>query len=200
MMSESSAASAASQRIVAVGIVLWAILSSACSGAATDGGGLGTVERSDEAGASDPTSEASSDGSSADEPPSGPAYTGKPIADPEDAASGSIASADGRCPIPDTLDEYGAGCSSCAASHCVNALSECDPTMVSACTAYYCPTQCPQPREGGANGDACAEVMQCCPTLFGTALGLQCLGIQAGSAQSDCQMILTQAQAIGHCQ
>src|ERR1700677_558193 len=150
MMSESSAAPAASQRIAAaVGIVFWAILWSACSATTTNGGGLGTVDRSDEGGASDPPSEASSDGSSADEPPSGPAYTGKPIADPEDAASGSIASADGRCPIPDTLDAYGASCSSCAASHCVNALSECDPTMVNACTAYYCPTQCPQPREGG---------------------------------------------------
>jgi hypothetical protein len=201
MMSESSAAPAASRRIAAVvGIVFWATLSSACSGASTDGGGLATVERGDEAGAGDPTSEASSDGSSADEPPSGPAYMGKPIADPEDAGSGSIASADGRCPIPDTLDEYGASCSSCAGSHCVNALSECDPTMVNACTAYYCPTQCPQPREAGASGDACAQVMQCCPTLFGTALGLQCLGIQASSAQSDCQMILTQAQAIGHCE
>jgi hypothetical protein len=202
MMTQSNAALAASSRVAAaIRIVLWVALSSACSGATPERGGLGTAGGNGEAGVVDPPSDGDPDSATAEDVPSGPAYTGKPIVDQERDASGSIASPDGSCPIPDTLGAYGATCSSCAQTHCASALSECDPTMVNACTEYYCPTQCPQPEgDGGAAVNACAKVVQCCPTLFGTPLGLTCIGYQAGSAQSACQSLLTQAQALGRCQ
>jgi hypothetical protein len=202
MMSQSDAALAASSGFVAVvRVVLWVALSSACSGASPDRGGLGNAGDDSEAGAGNSQSDGDTDSASADEGPGGPSYMGKPIADPERDASGSIASPDGSCPIPDTLEEYGAMCSSCAQSHCSSALSECDPTMVNACTEYYCPTQCPQPEtDSGVTTNPCPKIVQCCTSLFGTPLGLQCIGIQATSAQATCQSLLTQAQALGRCE
>jgi len=79
------------------------------------------------------------------------------------------------------------------------ALSECDPTMVNACTEYYCPTQCPQPESDGGGGNACARAVQCCPALLGTSLYFQCIGYKATSAQAPCQTLLSQAQAMGRC-
>ncbi len=178
-------------------VASWIALSWACSGAATEKSNLGGFERGDDAGA-DPPSEAGEDAASTDEGPSGPTYQGKPVDDPVSDASASIASADGYCPIPDSLVQYGAMCPSCAQSHCSSALAECDPTMVDACTEYYCPTQCFRPdASNGAN--ACAKVVQCCPSLFGTAPGLTCLSYNANSAQSACASLLSQAQALGRC-
>lgn len=180
--------------------MLWVVLS-ACSGTPTDSGGLGYMQKSDaDAGAADPTDEGGSDGAPAKEMPSGPAYQGKSLTDPDTDASGSVASADGNCPLTDMLGEYGLSCPSCVESHCSSALAMCDPTMVNACTEYYCPSQCPQLGDGGgAPANACAKVVQCCPTLLGTAFGLTCLMYQATSAQSSCEGLLTQAQAIGRC-
>jgi hypothetical protein len=202
MMSESSAAFAASPRAAgAVGVVLWVVLS-ACSGGATNGGGLGNDENSDDAGATDPTGEGGSESDSAPtkEMPSGPAYQGKSMNGEDSDASASVASPDGNCPLVDMLGEYGVSCQSCVESHCSSALAMCDPTMVNACTEYYCPSQCPQVGDGGgASANACAKVVQCCPTLLGTPLGLTCITYQASSAQSACQGLLMQAQAIGRC-
>jgi hypothetical protein len=203
MMSESSAAFAASPRVAgAIGVVLWVVLS-ACSGAPTDPGGLGYDQKSvDDAGAAatQPADEGGSDSAPPKEMPSGPAYQGKSMDDTESDASASVASADGNCPLNDILDDQGPSCSSCAASHCSSALAMCDPTMVNGCTEYYCPTQCPQLGDGGgASVNACAKVVQCCPTLLGTPFGLTCLTYQATSAQADCEGLLMQAQAIGRC-
>jgi hypothetical protein len=199
MLMQSSLARASRSRVVGVVMVASAItLSWACSGATPAGGNVGGFERSDDA-SGDPSSEAGDDAASVEEAPSGPTYQGKPVDDFGSDASASIASADGYCPILDSLVEYGAMCPSCAQSHCTTALGECDPTMVDGCTDYYCPTQCFRPdASNGAN--ACAIVMQCCPSLFGTALGLQCLSYQANSAQSACATLLSQAQALGRCQ
>jgi hypothetical protein len=178
-------------------VVPWVALSWACSGAATDGGRLGSFVRGDDSG-EDPTGEAGDDAPSADEAPSAPTYQGKPVNETESDASASVASADGYCPIPDSLVQYGVMCPSCAQSHCASALAECDPTMVNACTEYYCPTQCFRPdASNGAN--SCAKVVQCCPSLFGTAPGLTCLSYNANSAQSACASLLSQAQALGRC-
>ena len=202
-MSESTAAFAARPRVAgALGVLVWVVVS-ACSGAPTNPGGLGYAQKSgDDAGAADPTDEGgSSDSAPAKEMPSGPAYQGKSLTDPESDASGSVASADGNCPLTDMLGQYGLGCPSCVESHCSSALAMCDPTMVNACTEYYCPSQCPQLGDGGggASVNACAKVVQCCPTLLGTPLGLTCITYQASSAQSACQGLLMQAQAIGRC-
>ena len=178
-------------------VVPWVALLWACSGAATDGGRLGSFVRGDDSG-EDPTGEAGDDAPSADEAPSAPTYQGKPVNETESDASASVASADGYCPIPDSLVQYGVMCPSCAQSHCASALAECDPTMVNACTEYYCPTQCLRPdAQGGVN--LCGKAMQCCSTLVLTSLSFTCLGITASSGQSACQSLLTQAQAMGRC-
>jgi hypothetical protein len=203
MMSESSAALAARPRVAGVvGVVLWVVLS-ACSGAPTDPGSLGYEQQNDDdAGAAGSSDEggSGSDSAPAKDMPSDPGYQGKSLTDQESDASGSIASPDGSCPIVDMLGDQGLSCPSCVESHCASALSMCDPTMVNACTEYYCPSECPQVGDGGgASENACAKVVQCCPTLLGTALGLTCIAYQANSAQSSCQQLLTQAQAIGRC-
>jgi hypothetical protein len=198
MMMQVSAARAASPRVVrAVIVASWIALSWACSGTASEKGNLGGFAQGVDAGA-DPASEAGEDAASTDQGPSGPTYQGKPVDDPVSDASASVASADGYCPIPDSLLEYGAMCPSCTESHCSSALAECDPTMVNACTEYYCPTQCFRP-DAGNGANACAKLVQCCPTLFGTAPGLTCLSYNANSAQSACASLLSQAQMLGRC-
>ena len=112
--------------------------------------------------------------------------------------SGSIAAPDGSCPIPDSLTKSGLQCPSCATSHCASALSECDPTMVSACTNYYCPKQCISP--DAVASSACPILVSCCPTLFGTLLYNQCFQAQTGGVPSTCASFLSQAQGSGHCQ
>jgi hypothetical protein len=202
MMSESSAAFAASPRLAAaIGFLVWGALS-ACSGAATEQSGLGTAGDTEDAGGPASTDDGGTDGSSTQEVPGSPTYKGKNMNAPTPDASGSIASADGSCPLPDSLSSEGINCPSCAETNCASALSMCDPTMVNACTEYYCASQCLQLGDGGGGGtgNACAEVMQCCPTLLGTPLGLTCIGVQATSAQASCQSMLMQAQAIGRCQ
>ncbi len=103
MMSQSNAAFAASSGFVAVvRVVLWVALSSACSGASPDRGGLGNAGDDSEAGAVNSQSgDGDTDSASADEP-SSPSYMGKPIADPERDAGGAQASPHGRCPSPPT--------------------------------------------------------------------------------------------------
>jgi hypothetical protein len=153
----------------------------------------------DDAGMGDPVDEAGSEGGGADAA-SGPMYMGKPIVVQESDASGSIASSDGYCPIPDMLAGYGVMCPSCAQSHCADAIGECNPTMVNACAEYYCAAQCPLLDAGhSTNTNPCMKVMQCCPTLLGTPEGLTCLGYNANSSPSSCQNLLSQAQAIGRC-
>jgi len=198
MVTESSATRAASPRLMgAVGIAVWTLLSWACSGPVPYRGATGGFLRSDDAGA-DPVSGADAASAPEDASASGPSYMGKAIVDPENDASGSVASADGYCPIPESLNAYGISCGSCAQTHCSSALAECDPTMVNACTEYYCPTQCLRPdAQGGVN--LCGKAMQCCSTLVLTSLSFTCLGITASSGQSACQSLLTQAQAMGRC-
>ena len=181
----------------AVGIVLWTLLSWACSGAAPVRGAGGFL-RGNDAGAADPASDAGAESTPEDATAGGPSYMGKAIVDPQNDASGSVASADGYCPIPESLLDYGAGCPTCAMTHCSGALADCDPTMVNACTEYYCPTQCLRPdAQTGIN--VCGKAVQCCSTLVLTSLAFTCLGITASSAQSACQSLLSQAQALGHC-
>jgi hypothetical protein len=154
---------------------------------------------SDDADMGDPVDEAGPE-SGGEAAPTGPMYMGKPIAVQENDASASIASADGYCPIPDMLAGDGIMCPSCAQSHCSDAIGECDPTMVNACAEYYCPAQCPLLDAGHGNTvNACAKIVQCCPTLLGSPLGLTCIAYNANSAQSSCQMFLNQAQAQGRC-
>jgi hypothetical protein len=199
MMSQSKAAWASSPRLVAaLGVVTWTVLLWACSGTAADPATRGGFVRGDGGGSDPVANEAGDDAAAGDVGPNGPTYMGKAVADNESDASGSVASADGYCPIPDSLLSYGAMCPSCAQTHCASALSECDPTMVNSCTEYYCPTQCLRPDAQGAG--ACTKVVQCCPTLFGTALGLTCGAYTASSAQSACQSLLSQAQALGRCE
>jgi hypothetical protein len=198
-MTESSGTPAASPRLLGVvGIAIWTLLTWACSGTAPVRGAMGGFLRSEDSGA-DPTSEAGDDASTGDAGPNNPSYMGKAIPDPEIDASGSVASADGYCPIPDSLLAYGATCPSCAQTHCSNALSECDPTMVNSCTEYYCPAQCLRPDAQGGEA-VCQKVVQCCSSLFATSLYFTCIGLSASSAQASCQSLLTQAQALGRCQ
>ena len=204
MITHSHAARGAGTRAgAALCVVLWVALSAACSGAG--GTRVGTALGSsfgmqDDASTGDPADDAGSDGG-ADEPtPSGPMYSGKPIVEQERDASGSIASSDGSCPIGDIIASYGAMCPSCAQGHCTDAIGECDPTMVNACVEYYCPTQCPLLDAGnGSSVNSCQKVVQCCPTLIGTPLGLTCIAYNASSAQASCQKLLSQAQAMGRC-
>jgi hypothetical protein len=199
MMTESSAARAARPRFLgATGIVVWTLLSWACSGTAPVRGVMGHfLQSNDEAGA-DPGVEAGGDAAE-DGGMNNPSYMGKAIADPQSDASGSVASPDGYCPIPDSLLGYGATCPTCAQTHCSSALAECDPTMVNSCTEYYCPTQCLRPdAQGGAA--FCQKVVGCCSSLVGTSLYFSCFGYTASSAQASCQSFLTQAQALGRCQ
>jgi hypothetical protein len=181
--------------------VLWVALASACSGvAASKGGTLASgFAMGDDAETTDPVEEAGSE-AGGDDAPGAPVYNGKPIVDQQRDASGSIASSDGYCPIPEMIAGYGAMCPSCAQSHCAAAIGECDPTMVNACAEYYCPAQCPLLDAGnGSSANACAKVVQCCPTLLGTPLGLTCIAYNASSAQASCQKLLSQAQAMGRC-
>lgn len=198
-MSESTAARAASPRFLgAAGIVVWTLLSWACSGTAPVSGGMGHFVQIEEAGP-DPAVEAGGGDAAEDATANNPSYMGKAIPDPENDASGSVASPDGYCPIPDSLVGYGAACPSCAQTHCSSALAECDPTMVNSCTEYYCATQCLRPdAQGGAA--FCQKVVGCCSSLVATSLYFSCLGYTASSAQASCQSFLTQAQALGHCQ
>jgi hypothetical protein len=202
MMTQSHAARGAGARAgTALCIVLWVALSAACSGVGGERGGStigSSFGNQDDAGTAE-ADDATSD--SADEPtPSGPMYNGKPIVEQERDASGSIASSDGYCPIGDIIASYGPMCPSCAQSHCDDAIAECDPTMLNACAEYYCPTQCPLLDAGnGSSVNSCQKVVQCCPTLLGTPLGLTCIGYNANSAQASCQKLLSQAQAMGRC-
>ena len=198
-MTETSARRAASPRLAgAIGIAIWTLLTWACSGAAPVRGAMGGFLRSEEAGA-DPASVAGDDASPEDVGPKMPSYMGKAIPDPQNDASGSVASADGYCPIPDSLLAYGPACPSCAQTHCSSALEECDPTMVNSCTEYYCATQCLRPDAQGGEA-VCQKVVQCCSSLFATSLYFTCIGLSANSAQASCQSLLTQAQALGRCQ
>ncbi len=201
MMTQLHAARRARPRVgAALCTVLWVALSSACSGVAgSKGGSVGTAfAMGDDAETNDPVDEAGSEGG--EDAPGAPVYNGKPIVEQERDASSSIASSDGYCPIPDMLASYGAMCPSCAQSHCADAIGECDPTMVNACAEYYCPTQCLLLDAGnGSSANPCAKVVQCCPTLIGTPLGLTCIAYNAGSAQASCQKLLSQAQAMGRC-
>jgi hypothetical protein len=184
-------------------IVLWVSLSAACSGVAGGNGGGTTLGHSfamqDDASTSEPADDGGSD--AADEAtPTGPMYNGKPIVEQMRDASGSIASSDGYCPIGDIIASYGPTCPSCAQGHCADAIGECDPTMVNACVEYYCPMQCPLLDAGNGNSvNSCQKVVQCCPTLIGTPLGLTCIAYNANSAQASCQKLLSQAQAMGRC-
>jgi hypothetical protein len=198
MVTESSATRAASPRFIgAVGIVGWTLLTWACSGPVPYRGAAGGFLGGDEAGA-DPVGGADAATASQDAAAGGPSYMGKAIADPESDASGSVASADGYCPIPESLAAYGISCGTCAQTHCSSALAECDPTMVNACTEYYCPSQCLRPdAQGGVN--VCGKAVQCCSSLVLTSLSFTCLGLPARSAQSACQSLLTQAQGMGRC-
>ncbi len=199
MMSQSRAAIAATSHFLVAALVLCAPLVPACSGAATDRNVLRTgSDPNDEAGSSQ--SDDGTDGAAADQGPTGPVYTGKPVDDSVSDASASIAAPDGYCPITDSLGDLGINCPSCAESHCASPIAECDPTMVNSCTGYYCPTQCLQLVDAGDSAaNACAKAMQCCGTLLGTSLGFQCLSINAASAASSCQGLLSQAQAMGRC-
>jgi hypothetical protein len=185
----------------AICTVLWVALSSACSGVAGNrGGSLGSaIAMGDDDAATAPADEAGgSEGG--EDATGGPSYMGKPIAVQERDASGSIASSDGFCPISDIIAGYGVQCPSCAESHCASAIGECDPTMVNACVEYYCPMQCPLLDAGGGSaGNPCQKVVQCCPTLIGTALGLTCIAYSGNSPQASCQNLLSQAQAMGRC-
>jgi hypothetical protein len=196
-MSKSSAVVKAGVRaMAAVGIGGWIALSFACSDATptktlvqvTDNDASATVV---DAGTED----------AADEPPGPQMYNGAPAATQAPTMSGSIAAPDGSCPLPDSLSEYGLQCPSCAKSHCSSALSECDPTMVNACTEYYCPAMCASSSSSssGAMASACPLLASCCPMLFGTLLNSQCLAAQASGVASQCASVLTQAQSSGHC-
>jgi hypothetical protein len=199
MLTESNTARAASPRSLrATGIVVWTLLSWACSGTAPVSGGYGHFLQSDEAGP-DPMmgGEAGGD-ATGDATANNPSFMGKAIPDPEIDASGSVASPDGYCPIPDSLLAYGATCPTCAQTHCSSALAECDPTMVNACSEYYCPTQCLRPDAQGGEA-VCQKVVGCCASLIATSLYWTCLGYTASSAQASCQSFLAQAQAIGRC-
>jgi hypothetical protein len=201
MMTQSYAARGASPRVgAAVCTILCIAVSSACSGVASSrGGSLGSAIAMGDDDANAPVDEAGgSEGG--EDATGGPVYMGKPIVDQERDASASVASSDGYCPIPDMIASYGLMCPSCAQSHCASAIGECDPTMVNACAEYYCPTQCPLLDSGaGSVANPCLKVTQCCPTLIGTALGLTCITYSSNSAQSACQNLLSQAQAMGRC-
>ena len=199
-MSQSSAVARATLRLgAAVGVGWWIAVSFACSDATPSRtpdqtvnsgiqGGDGGAPSADDAGTED----------AADEGPHPPMYNGAPGATEAPMQSGSIAAPDGSCPIPDSLAKSGGQCPSCATSHCASALSECDPTMVSACTEYYCPKQCVSPDAAAAS--ACPILASCCPTLlFGTLLYSQCYQAQTGGVPSTCASFLTQAQGSGHC-
>jgi hypothetical protein len=178
-----------------VGVAMWmALCSLACSQTVPPGTSAQMVAgdpRSGEAGAAD-------DGGTDDAYDSGqPTYVGAPGATEQPTPSGSIASADGGCPIPDSLAGNGSQCLSCAQSHCSSDLSACDPTMVSACTHYYCPTQCASP--GAASADACSTLTSCCPTLFATLLSGRCLAAQTGGVASTCASFIATAQSEGYC-
>lgn len=198
-MSQSSAVAKATLHFAAaVGVGLWIAMSFACSDATPSGtpeqtvnsgiqGGDSGAAAADEAGTKD----------AADEPPPPQMYNGAPGATQAPMQSGSIAAPDGSCPIPDSLAKSGAQCPSCATSHCAGALAECDPTMVSACTNYYCPKQCISPDAIATS--ACPILVSCCPTLFGTLLYTQCYQAQTGGVPSTCASFLSQAQSSGRC-
>ncbi len=132
-----------------------------------------------------------------DDDSSRPTYMGAPGATQAPMASGAIAGPDGGCPILASLVENGSQCPSCAQSHCADALSACDPTMVSACTGYYCQSQCLSP--GAVAADACSTLTSCCPKLFATLLSGQCRQAQAGGVASTCASFIATAQSEGYC-
>ena len=183
----------------AIGIGVWIAMTLACSNANPTGTPVQTVtgaSQSGEAGATDDDAGAAVV-DAGDEAASHPVYNGAPGATEQPAQSGSIASPDGSCPIPGSLGQQGIQCPSCAQSHCASALSDCDPTMVSACTEYYCASQCVSAAAAASN--ACSMLSSCCPTLFGTLLDSQCLQAQLGGVASTCASFIVQAQSSGHC-
>ncbi len=181
-----------------VGVGVWIALSWACSAATPTKTSTQTVSGASESGeAGAPADAGAGAEDAADEAPSHPVYNGAPGATEQPMQSGSIAAPDGSCPIPDSLSQQGIQCPSCAQSHCAGALSSCDPTMVTACTEYYCPMQCLSP--SAAASGACSMLTSCCPALFGTLLNTQCVEAQLGGVTSTCASFIAQAQSKGYC-
>jgi hypothetical protein len=200
-MTNASVITEASRRaggIVALG--LWIGLGTRCTMAAPPGTSVqmvsGSSTASDGGGPANDAASGDADNADADDG-QGPVYMGAPGATEQPTMSGSIAAPDGSCPIPATLPQSGVQCPSCAQTHCASALEACDPTMVNACTEYYCPMQCLSPNAAAAA--SCTMLQSCCPTLFGTVLNSQCLQAQVGGVASACASFITQVQAKGYC-
>lgn len=177
----------------------WIALSLGCSSAAVSGTSVQKVsDGTSGTDAAPPPEDAGMNSSAPDADDSDhPAYMGAPGAMDMPQESGSIASPDGSCPLPASLSVSGLQCPSCAQTHCASAIADCDPTMVSACTEYYCKTQCISQNVAGT--DACSMLSSCCPKLFATLLSVQCQEAQTGGVASTCQGVITQAQQIGYC-
>jgi hypothetical protein len=186
-------------RVVGLGCLgTWIALSLGCSSAVPSGTSVQKIsDGTQNNDASPPPDDAAAMDSGAPDDSGHPMYMGAAPAAEMAQESGSIASPDGSCPLPASLSSSGLQCPSCAQTHCASAIMDCDPTMVSACTEYYCKTQCISQNVAGT--DACSMLSSCCPKLFATLLSVQCQEAQSGGVASACQGVITQAQQIGYC-